>query len=205
VRQGAAIADEEIDSGADLLIAGNLGIASTTSAATIISVLTSSEPVKVIGRGGSRIDDTGWMHKVSAIRDARRRGWPHRGDPQQLLAVVGGPDIAALAGFLLRAASRRTPVLLDGVVVAAAAVAAATEAPIATRWWLAAQHTGEPAQTLALARLDLTPVLDLGVAAGDGSGGLLALGLLRAAIAFGAARRPGPGEVPAEPAVVARG
>jgi nicotinate-nucleotide--dimethylbenzimidazole phosphoribosyltransferase len=183
IRLGAGIADEEIDSGADLLVTGNLGIGSTTAASALISVLTSAEPVKVTGRGGSLIDDDTWMRKVTAIRDARRRGWPYRSDPQQLLGVIGGPDVAALAGFLLRAAGRRTPVLLDGVVVSAAAVIAAAEQPRATRWWLAAHRTAEPAQALALARLDLTPVLDLGMAVGDGSGGLLALGLLHAALA----------------------
>jgi nicotinate-nucleotide--dimethylbenzimidazole phosphoribosyltransferase len=181
---GAAVADEEIDAGADLLIAGNIGIASTTVAGAIISVLTSAEPIKVTGRGGSAIDDDTWMRKVSAIRDARLRGWPDRSEPQQLLSAIGGPDLAALTGFLLRAATRRTPVILDGIVVAAAAVIAAAEQPRAARWWLAAQRTAEPAQSLALARLDLAPVLDLGLAVGDGSGGLLALGLLRAAIAM---------------------
>jgi nicotinate-nucleotide--dimethylbenzimidazole phosphoribosyltransferase len=181
---GGAVADEEIDGGADLLIAGNIGIASTTVAGAIISVLTSAEPIKVTGRGGSAIDDDTWMRKVSAIRDARLRGWPDRSEPQQLLTAIGGPDLAALTGFLLRAATRRTPVILDGTVVAAAAVIAAAEQPRAARWWLAAQHTAEPAQSLALARLDLTPVLDLGLAVGDGCGGLLAFGLLRAAIAM---------------------
>jgi nicotinate-nucleotide--dimethylbenzimidazole phosphoribosyltransferase len=181
---GGAIADEEIDAGADLLLVGNIGIASTTVAGAIISVLTSAEPIKVTGRGGSRIDDDAWMRKVSAIRDARLRGWPARSEPQQLLAAIGGPDLAAITGLLLRAATRRTPVILDGIVAAAAAVVAAAEQPRAARWWLAAQRTAEPAQPLALARLDLTPVLDLGLASGDGSAGLLAFGLLRAAVAL---------------------
>ena len=80
---GGAVADEEIDAGADVLIVGNIGIASTTAAAAIISVLTSAEPIKVTGRGGSAIDDDGWMRKVTAIRDARLRGWPARSEPQR--------------------------------------------------------------------------------------------------------------------------
>ena len=183
VAVGAAIADEEIDAGCDLLIAANLGTASTTSAAALIAVLTGSEPVKVVGRGGSRIDDFGWMRKVTAIRDARRLGWAHRSSPMDLLAAIGGPDTAALAGFLLRAAARRTPVLLDGLVAAAAGVLATMEAPFAARWWRAAQVTGEPAQLLALSRLDLPALADLGMATGDGSGALVALGILRAAVA----------------------
>jgi len=192
---GAATADEEIDAGGDFLIAANLGIASTTSAAALIAVLTGTEPVKVVGRGGSGIDDTRWMHKVSAIRDARLRGWPYRDDPAQLLASCGGADIAALSGFLLQAAARRTPVLLDGAVTAAAAVLAGLVQPRASRWWQAAQRTGEPAQTLALARLGLEPILDLGMTVGDGSGGLLALNLLRSAIAAMVSQVP-PGLLP---------
>jgi len=76
IQRGAAIADAEIDAGTDLIIVGNIGAGSTTTAAAAISILADVEPIKVIGRGGSGIDDTAWMHKVSAVRDARRRGRP---------------------------------------------------------------------------------------------------------------------------------
>jgi nicotinate-nucleotide--dimethylbenzimidazole phosphoribosyltransferase len=184
---GAVIADEEIDAGADLVIVGNLGAGSTTAAAAVIAVLTGTEPVKTVGRGGSGIDDDHWMHKVTAVRDARRRGWTHRSTPTQLLAAIGGADIAVMAGALARAAVRRTPVLLDGVVAAAAALLVCTEQPRAARWWRSAQLTGEPAQVLALDRMDVSSVLSLRMAVGDGTGGLLALSMIRAAIAAGAA------------------
>jgi len=138
IQAGIAIANAEVDAGADLLIAGDLGRGSTTAAATLIAVITETEPVRVIGRG-SGIDDDAWMRKAAAVRDARRRAWVHREDPVALLTTVGGADIAALAGYLLAAASRRTPVLLDGVVVAAAAMVATQLHPRALRWWQAAQ------------------------------------------------------------------
>ena len=180
LQAGVDVADEEIDSGADLLIAGQLGVASTTVAALIVSVVTNTEPVKVVGRG-SGIDDDTWMRKATAIRDARLRAWPRRAVPIDLLATAGGADIAALTGFLVRAAARRTPVLLDGVVVAAAALLAQELQPRCVRWWRFGQRTAEPAMLIALGRLGLEPIADLGVQAGDGSGALLALPVLRAA------------------------
>ena len=180
VDAGVSVADEEIDSGADLLIAGQVGIGATTSAAVIVSVITNVEPVKVVGRG-SGIDDDTWMRKATAIRDSRLRSWPVRSIPIDLLATAGGADIAAITGFLLRAAARRTPVLLDGVVVAAAALVAQELQPRCVRWWRVGQRTAEPAQALALRRLGLEPIIDLGVQAGDGSGALLALPVVRAA------------------------
>ncbi len=190
VARGVAVADAEIDAGTDLIIAANLGAGSTTTAATIISVLAAVEPVKVTGRGGTRIDDIAWMHKVAAVRDGRRRAWPHRSAPTELLASLDATDSAFLVGVLLRAAARRTPVLLDGLVAVSAAMVADAAKPGARRWWRPAQLTGEPALSVALRTLDLEPVLDLSIAAGDGRGGLLALGLLRAAILL--SRTPGP-------------
>lgn len=178
---GIAIADEEIDSGADLLIAGDMGIGNTTPAAALVSILTDTEPVKVVGRG-TGIDDATWIRKCAAVRDARRRGWPHRNDPTALLAAVGGADFAAMTGFLLQAANRKTPVLLDGLSVSAAALVAQHAAPTSARWMQAGHRSVEPAHVLALNRLGLTPILDLGMRLGEGSGALVALPILRNAV-----------------------
>ena len=180
-RNGIAIADEEVDGGADLLIPGELGVAASTVAAVLVAALTDSEPVKVIGRG-SGIDDRAWMRKVVAIRDGRRRARPFAADPIALLAVAGGADVAAMTGFLIEAAVRRTPVLLDGVVSAAAALVAHAIAPNAAVWWRAAHRSAEPAQMIALRFLGLEPVLDLGIRAGEGAGALAVLPLLRAGV-----------------------
>ncbi len=181
VDAGIRIADEEIDGGADLLVAGDMGIGNTTPAATLVAVITGTEPVKVVGRG-TGIDDAAWMRKASAIRDARLRAWPVRWNATDLLRVAGGADLAAMAGFLMRAAARRTPVLLDGVVVTAAALVVHEVAPRAARWWQAGHRSPEPAHALALDRLGLTPILDLSMRLGEGSGALVALPVLRAAI-----------------------
>lgn len=180
IEAGIRVADEEIDAGAELLIAGDLGIGNTTPASVLVSVLTDTEPIKVVGRG-TGIDDAGWIRKCAAIRDARRRAWPHRDDLSRLLAIAGGADLAAMTGFLLQAANRRTPVLLDGLVVSAAALTAQLGNPRVVRWFQAAHLSAEPAHDLALRRLGLTPVLDLGMRLGEGTGALVALPILRAA------------------------
>ena len=96
---GRRIADEEVDSGADLLIAGDMGIGNTTPATTLIAALTNSEPVAVVGRG-TGVDDAGWARKTAAISDALFRSRAVAGDPVALLRVCGGADLAAMAGFL---------------------------------------------------------------------------------------------------------
>jgi nicotinate-nucleotide--dimethylbenzimidazole phosphoribosyltransferase len=177
---GAQVADELIDAGADLLIPGDMGIGNTTPAAALVGLLADVEPAAVVGRG-TGIDDVTWMRKTAAVRDAMRRGRPHKGDPVQLLATVAGPDLAATTGFLLQAALRRTPVLLDGVVSCAAALAAHRVTFRSARWWMASHRSTEPAATAALTRLGLDPLLDLGMRLGEGTGALLALPLVTAA------------------------
>ncbi|MGH3870654.1 MAG: nicotinate-nucleotide--dimethylbenzimidazole phosphoribosyltransferase [Pseudonocardiaceae bacterium] len=178
---GVAIADEEVDRGADLLIVGDMGIGNTTPAAVLVAALTGAEPVAVVGRG-TGIDDAGWMRKVTAIRDALLRARPVVADPVALLRTAGGADIAAMAAFLAQAAVRRTPVLLDGVVVGAAAMLAEELAPGARQWWVAGHRSVEPAHTLALQHLELDPVLDLGMRLGEGSGAVAALPLVQMAV-----------------------
>jgi nicotinate-nucleotide--dimethylbenzimidazole phosphoribosyltransferase len=178
---GVAIADEEVDRGADLLIAGDMGIGNTTPAAVLVAALTGTEPVAVVGRG-TGIDDAGWMRKAAAIRDALRRARPFINDPVALVRTAGGADIAAVAGFLAQAAVRRTPVILDGVVVGAAAMVAEELAPGARQWWVAGHRSVEPAHTLALEHLELAPILDLGMRLGEGSGAVVALPLLQMAV-----------------------
>jgi len=177
---GVAVADEEVDSGADLLIPGDMGIGSTTPAATLVALLADAEVATVIGRG-TGIDDRAWMVKCAAVRDAARRGRARRGDMIELLAEVGGADIAAMSGFLLQAAVRRTPVLLDGVVSGAAALVAHRIGYRSKDWWLAGHRSTEPSHRLALARLQLDPLVDYGLRLGEGTGALLALPILRAA------------------------
>ena len=182
VQAGRRIADEEVDAGADLLIAGDMGIGNTTAATTLIAALTGAEPVAAVGRG-TGIDDAGWMRKASAVRDALYRARTVTNDPLGLLRVCGGADLAAMAGFCAQAAVRRTPVLLDGMVVTAAALVAEQLAPGARAWWQAGHRSTEPAHDLALAQLNLEPIVDLRMRLGEGTGAAVALSVVRASIA----------------------
>jgi nicotinate-nucleotide--dimethylbenzimidazole phosphoribosyltransferase len=182
VEAGKQIADEEVDAGADLLIAGDMGIGNTTAATTLVAVITGTEPVAAVGRG-TGIDDAGWMRKTTAVRNAMYRARHHAGDPMALLQTCGGADLAAMAGFCAQAAVRRTPLLLDGVVVTAAALVADRLAPGARRWWQAGHRSTEPAHSLALAWLDLEPIVDLKMRLGEGTGALVAVPIVRAAVA----------------------
>jgi nicotinate-nucleotide--dimethylbenzimidazole phosphoribosyltransferase len=175
---GRGLADEEVDAGADLLVPASLGVGASTPASVLVAALSGAEPVAVIGRG-SGIDDAGWMRKAAAVRDALRRAKPGAHDPLTLLRVAGGADLAVLTGFCLQAAVRRTPVLLDGLVVGAAAMLADVLAPGARQWWLAAQRSPEPAMTIVLDRLELTPLVDLGVRLGDGTGAAVVVPLVQ--------------------------
>jgi nicotinate-nucleotide--dimethylbenzimidazole phosphoribosyltransferase len=177
---GMSIADDAVDSGADVLLVGDMGIGNTTPAATLVGLLTGNDPAVVTGRG-TGIDDLTWMRKCAAVRDAMRRGRPFVGEQLELLAAVGSADLAATAGFCLQAAIRRTPVILDGVVTTAAALVAHRIAFRAGQWWLASHRSVEPAHSLALNRIGLEPLLDLQLRLGEGTGALLALPLLRSA------------------------
>lgn len=197
-RAGVAVADEEADSGTDLVVLGDVSVGGTTAAGVLVAALCGTDASVVTGRGGLAIDDLVWMRKCAAIRDALRRARPVLGDQLQLLATVGGADLAAITGFLLQSAVRKMPVVLDGVVVAACALVAQRIAFRAPDWWLAAHNSGEPGQAKALDRMALEPLLDPGVKVGEGAGGLLALPMVQSAAAL-AAELPEKPEKPTEP------
>lgn len=182
IAAGRAIADEEVDSGADLLIAGEMGIGNTTPATVLVAALTDTEPVAAVGRG-TGIDDEGWMRKTAAIRDGLRRARPYLRDGVGLLRTVAGADLAAMAGFLAQASVRRTPVIVDGLVVTASALVAEVLAPGAREWWVAGHRSTEPAHTIALRHLGLDPILGLDMRLGEGSGAVAALPVLQGAVA----------------------
>ncbi|GAA2238877.1 nicotinate-nucleotide--dimethylbenzimidazole phosphoribosyltransferase [Streptomyces indiaensis] len=185
-RAGVAVADEEADSGTDLVVLGDVSVGGTTVAGVLVAALCGVDASVVTGRGGLAIDDLAWMRKCAAIRDALRRARPVLGDQLQLLATVGGADFAAMTGFLLQSAVRKLPVVLDGVVTAACALVGQRIAFRAPDWWLAAHDSGEPGQAKALDRMALEPLLSHGVTVGEGTGGLLALPLVQAAAALAA-------------------
>jgi nicotinate-nucleotide--dimethylbenzimidazole phosphoribosyltransferase len=183
---GMAVVDDEVDSGADLLVVADLGVESTVAAATVVAVLTGADVASVIGRG-TGIDDREWMRRCAAVRDTARlarRVLTDGGDVIDLLSAAGGAGLAAVTGFLTQAAIRRTPAVLDGLVTTAAALVAHRLSPRITRWLTAAHASPDPGQAVALDKLRLRPLIDYRISLDDGTGALLAVPHLQAAAAL---------------------
>ncbi|MET7949836.1 nicotinate-nucleotide--dimethylbenzimidazole phosphoribosyltransferase [Micromonospora sp. NPDC005324] len=181
VQTGIRIADELIDAGAGILLTGDMGIGNTTPAAVLIAAFTGADPLDTTGRG-TGVDDPTYAHKVAVVRAALARHTPDPADPLGVLAAVGGLEHAALAGLILGAAARRTPVLLDGVIAVSAALAAAAFAPDSVCAMVAGHRSAEPGATVALRHLGLDPLIDLGLRLGEGTGALLALPVVTGAV-----------------------
>jgi nicotinate-nucleotide--dimethylbenzimidazole phosphoribosyltransferase len=177
---GTAIAAEEIAAGADLLVVGDMGIGNTTPAAALIAATWALPAAEVTGRG-TGIDDASLAIKAQLIQAALRRTGSRAADPLERLAALGSADLAAGAGFLVAAARAGVPVLLDGVVSLAEAAVAEDLAPGCVGWWAAGHRSTEPAQQLAVDKLGVMPLLDLGLRLGEGSGAVAAVPLVRSA------------------------
>ena len=173
---------EALASEPDLLVLGEMGIGNTTPAAAIYHALYGGEPDDWVGRGAG-VDDAGLKRKAEAVRAAVARHKNHLGDPLEVLARLGGREIAAIAGAILAARLRRTPILLDGFVVSSAAAVLQAVDGSALDHCLAGHVSAERAHREVLRRLGKQPLLDLGMRLGEGSGAALALGIVKAAVA----------------------
>ena len=172
-----AAADAEVDAGTGLLL---LAAGDPAPAAVVAALLTGVEPVRLLPRGAAVTDSATWIADAARLRDRLRAVRPLRHQPGALLAELDRPGLAAACAFLLRAAARRTPLLLDGPGAVAAALLAADLRPRATQWWRVADTGPDAVQAHALRHLGDRPVLDLGTADGSGLAALLAFGILRA-------------------------
>ena len=174
---GVEVADRCLAGGAGCLVTGEMGIGNTTAASALVSALTGRSPAQVTGRG-TGIDDTTLARKVAVIERALDRCGP--GEPMEVLAEVGGLEIAALAGFVVAGAAGGVPVVLDGLIADAGALVASALAPGCEQWCVAGHRSSEPGAAAALDHLGLEPILDLGMRLGEGTGAVLALPLLQA-------------------------
>lgn len=177
---GRMIAEAEIAAGADLLILGDMGIGNTTPAAALIAASFGVGAEQVVGRG-TGIDDVRLANKTAILAAALARMGDRVADPLTRLAGLGSADLAAGVGFLCTAARSGVPILLDGIVPVAVVAVAEELDPGVIAWCSAGHRSTEPAQQLALEKLGLDPILDLGLRLGEGTGALLALPVLRSA------------------------
>jgi len=182
VLAGASVAKDLIAGGADLLCPGDMGIGNTTPSACLIAAFAGRSPEEVTGRG-TGIDDEAWALKVKVVERALEVHDPDTSDPLGVLAALGGLEHAAIAGVILAGAAARVPVVLDGVNTDAAALVACSLCPNAVGYLIAGHLSVEPGARVALEKLKLKPLVDLGMRLGEGTGALLAVPIVRAAAA----------------------
>jgi nicotinate-nucleotide--dimethylbenzimidazole phosphoribosyltransferase len=178
---GAETLETLADEGLDLVATGEMGIGNTTAASALTAVMTGRSPREVTGRG-TGVDDERLAHKVAVIERAIAVNAPDANDPLGTLAQVGGLEIAALAGLIVAAASRRIPVLLDGFIASSAALIACAWRPLAREYLLAGHVSVEPGHQIILDRLSLRPLLNLEMRLGEGTGATLAMAVVDAAL-----------------------
>ena len=176
---GAEVAHRLVDEGYDCLLSGDMGIANTTASAALVAAFTKTAPELVTGRG-TGVDDRTVARKVQVVTEALKQR-PVTDDPVATLASLGGFEHAGLAGFVLGAASRRVPVVLDGVIAGASALVAAALAPDAVGYCFAGHRSVEPGHAVALAQLGLRPLVDLDLRLGEGTGAVLAFPIVESA------------------------
>ena len=174
---GYRLARELAEKGYRLLAAGEMGIGNTTTSSAVASVLLGQDPEALTGRGAG-LSSQGLANKVSAIRRAIQVNRPDPADPVDVLAKVGGFDIAAMTGFYLGASSAGVPVLLDGFISVVAALCAVRIAPAAREAMIASHCSGEPGTQRILEALGLAPVISAGLCLGEGTGAVALIPLL---------------------------
>ncbi len=182
IEAGIQTALIEAENGAKLFVIGDIGVGSTTSASAIAALMCKL-PVSQVTGMGTGIGLLGWRRKCEVIERALLLHLPDANDPIDLLSKVGGFEIAAMVGVIIAGASLRLPVLLDGLVSTAAAAIAA-KLCIGTKSFMIAGHRSvEPGHGALLEHLDLTPILELNLAIGEGVGSILSIPILEAAVA----------------------
>lgn len=182
VETGVNLAVEAVEAGADLIATGDMGIGNTTASSAITAAVTGRPPEETTGEGTGRTPEE-LLHKIAVVRRALEVNKLDPNDGLDLLAKVGGFEIGVLAGVVLGTAMMRRAVVLDGFISGAAALVADAICPTTRDYMIASHVSAERGHRAALAHLSLTPLLDLGMRLGEGTGAVLALPIVEAAAA----------------------
>lgn len=181
ITAGMDVLKSLVKQGIDLVATGDMGIGNTTAASAITASLTGTPVALVTGRG-TGIDETQLAHKIHVIERALARNVPDPSDPLDVLTKVGGLEIAGLVGVIIAGAASRIPVVTDGFIAGAAALVAVGICP-AVRDYLFAGHVSvERGHQVILEQLGLSPLLDLELRLGEGTGAVLATHIIEAAL-----------------------
>jgi nicotinate-nucleotide--dimethylbenzimidazole phosphoribosyltransferase len=181
VERGIALAAELADDGIGVMALGDMGIGNTATSSAIAACLLNRDPAEVVGRG-TGIDDEGVRRKIEAVRSAVAVNHPDPSDALGVLTAFGGFEHGVLAGLALGGAAAGVPVILDGFVVSTAALLASRLAPAAAGAMIASHLSPEPGHAIVLEALGLSPVLNLRMRLGEGSGAALGLQLVNTAL-----------------------
>lgn len=177
---GIDMARLEKEKGLDLVAAGEMGIGNTTPSSAIIAVMTGNSVETVTGRG-SGVKAPIIRRKIELIERGISLNKPDPADPVGVLAKVGGPEIGAMAGLMLGAASRRVPIVVDGIIAGAAAAIALAIAPAVKDYLIGSHVSAEPGHRLIMEHIGVTTYMDLGLCLGEGTGAALFFPMLDAA------------------------
>lgn len=173
---GIEMATQEIRNGADILATGDMGIANTTPSSALLAVFGGFSPVEVSGLG-TGIKNKAIENKVQAIAKAIVVNEPDPKDAIDVLAKLGGLEIAGLAGVILGAAAHRVPVVIDGFISSAAALVASRIEPKSVKFMIPSHCSAEKAHRIMLETIGLKPLLDMNFRLGEGTGAVLVMGL----------------------------
>jgi nicotinate-nucleotide--dimethylbenzimidazole phosphoribosyltransferase len=180
LQAGQESVEQATAAGSDLYLAGEMGIGNTTAASALACALLGRPVAEMVGPG-TGLDPAGVANKVAVIERALALHAEHQDDPLEILARLGGFEIAALCGAYLACAQRGLPALVDGFICSVAALLAVRLNPSCRQWLLFAHSGAEPGHRHVLAALDADPLLELGLRLGEGSGAALAVPLLQMA------------------------
>ena len=177
---GIEIVNDEISKGADVIGTGDMGIGNTTPSTAIAAVLSGKSPAEIAGRG-TGLDDEGLERKISAVEKAITVNQPDPHDGLDILAKVGGFEIGGLVGVMLGAAAQHKVVMVDGFISSAAAMLAVCLAPQVKPYLIAAHRSQEKGHDIMLEWLGLSPLVDLDMRLGEGTGAAIGITLAEAA------------------------
>ncbi len=181
IRVGIGLAGEARAEGAAMLGTGEMGIGNTTPSSAIIAAISGKTVAEVTHRG-TGISEEALATKVRVIEQGLAVNRPDPGDPLDVLAKVGGLEIAAIAGLVLGCAANRIPVVIDGFISTAGALIACELHPHARDYLFAAHRSVEIGHRFMLERIGAEPILDLKMRLGEGTGAALAMGLIEAGV-----------------------
>jgi nicotinate-nucleotide--dimethylbenzimidazole phosphoribosyltransferase len=181
VLTGFQLAADLFDKGVEILGTGDMGIANTTPSAAIGCVVTGIPPEEMVGRG-TGVDDEGLRIKQGAVVKGIQINQPDLDDGLDVLAKVGGFEIGGIAGCVLAGAFYGRPVVIDGFISTAGALIAGILSPLVTEYIFAGHCSEEPGHKAMLKHLGITPILDLGMRLGEGTGGALAMSIMEGAV-----------------------